>query len=164
MANIKLNNNEYPIPDSALAGPRAELMTHLATIAGSGLRVVINGVEYGIDSNKIADAVTELETVLGNLHSDDLIPSPTSFTPGLYQTGAIALYEEQGAEAVEGMMVTSWDELLADGVVHVEDGVVYSNFDIDTEENSSASILVGDLILPNDGTIVNFAESAFDTC
>lgn len=51
---------------------------------------------------------------------------------GLYQTGAIALYEEQGASAVEGMMTKSWDDLFAEGVVHVNNGNVYTNLDTNT--------------------------------
>lgn len=84
--------------------------------------------------------------------------APDTLTAGLYQTGAIALYEEQGADAIEDMMITSWDELLANGTVHVEDGVVYSNVDFDTWENASADALVGDLILPNDGTITKLGD------
>lgn len=88
--------------------------------------------------------------------------SDTSFTPGLYQTGAIALYNEQGAEAIEGMLITSWDELVANGTVHVEDGVVYSNFDEYNWENPDADSLSGDLVLPNDGSVTkigNYVES-----
>jgi hypothetical protein len=51
-------------------------------------------------------------------------PDATEMKAGLYQTGAIALYEEQGAEAVEGMMITPWDELVQNGTIVVEDGVV----------------------------------------
>ena len=70
MAKIKLNNNSYPIPNSALAGPTADFVAHLGTIAGSGLKVVIGGVEYGVDSNKVAGALSELSGVLGGLNSD----------------------------------------------------------------------------------------------
>lgn len=69
MANIKLNNNEYPIPDSVLAGPTADFIAHLGTIAGSGLKVVVGGVEYGIDLSKMSGAVADLETVLGGLNN-----------------------------------------------------------------------------------------------
>lgn len=55
MANIKLNNNEYPIPDSVLAGPKAALIAHLGTITGGDIKVIIDGVEYGIDSTKVVD-------------------------------------------------------------------------------------------------------------
>jgi hypothetical protein len=67
MANIKLNNNEYPIPDSVLAGPRADFIAHLGTIAGDGLKVVVGGVEYSIDSSKVAGAFKAFEGALGEL-------------------------------------------------------------------------------------------------
>lgn len=67
MANIKLNNNEYPIPESKLASAKADLIAHLGTIAGNGLKVNIGGVEYGVDAAKVAGVIGELETVLGEL-------------------------------------------------------------------------------------------------
>lgn len=67
MAKITLNNNEYPIPDSVLAGPRADFVAHLGTIAGNGLKVVIGGVEYGVDASKVAGAIEAFEGALGEL-------------------------------------------------------------------------------------------------
>lgn len=69
MANIKLNNNSYPIPDSKLAGPTADFIAHLGTIAGSGLKVVVGGVEYGVDASKVAGAIGALEGVLDGLNA-----------------------------------------------------------------------------------------------
>lgn len=71
MAKIKLNNNEYPVPDSALAPATANFVAHLGTIAGSGMKVVVGGVEYGIDSAKVADAVNKLSELF------ELLNSPT---------------------------------------------------------------------------------------
>ena len=67
MANIKLNNKEYTIPDSVLAGPTADFIAHLGTIAGNGLKVVVGGVEYFIDLGKVAGAIAEIEGVLEEL-------------------------------------------------------------------------------------------------
>lgn len=72
MVKIKLNNNEYPIPDSALAGPTADFVAHLGTISGSGFKVVVGGVEYGVDPTKVADTVSGLETILGSLNIDNI--------------------------------------------------------------------------------------------
>lgn len=69
MANIKLNNNLYPIPDAVLAAHRADFVAHLGTIAGSGEKVVVGGVEYGVDASKVAGAFSELESVFGELSS-----------------------------------------------------------------------------------------------
>ena len=71
MANIKLNNNSYSIPDSTLAAPKADFIAHLGTIAGDGLKVVVGGVEYGVDATKVAEAVAELEAVLGGLNNPE---------------------------------------------------------------------------------------------
>ena len=72
---------------------------------------------------------------------------------GLYETGTTTL-------------IKSWDELLAEGVVHVEDGVVFTNYYYDEDEdediNTSASVLAGDLVLP-DG-IITLNRYAFACC
>ena len=68
MAKIKLNNNRYTISDSTLSAPTADFIAHLATIEGTGLRVVVGGVEYNVDVNKTNAAVTKLETVFDNLN------------------------------------------------------------------------------------------------
>ena len=67
MAKIKLNNNEYLISDSTLATPTADFIAHLGTVAGNGLKVVVGGVEYSIDSGKMSATIAALETVFGNL-------------------------------------------------------------------------------------------------
>ena len=66
MANIKLNNNEYSIPDSKLASIKADFVSHLDTIAGTGMKVTVGGVEYGVDADKVSGAVAELEAVLSD--------------------------------------------------------------------------------------------------
>lgn len=67
MINIKLNNNEYPIPESALVAPKAAFVSHLGTIAGNDLKITIDGVEYGVDASKLADAVSAFEDALNDL-------------------------------------------------------------------------------------------------
>lgn len=58
-------------------------------------------------------------------------------------------------------MTTSWQELLDAGVVHVDDGVVYTNCDFDAGTNGSSYALVGVLILPNDGSITKIGDFDF---
>lgn len=120
-----------------------------------------NWVEFGVsdpepDDGGVGDPEPEPE------------PDVIALSAGLYQTGAIALYEEQGAEAIEGMMIKSWDDLLAEGIIHVGNGVVYTNYDGDTLENSSSELLSGDLILPSDGSITTIGngdkDDAFSKC
>ena len=82
--------------------------------------------------------------------SDDTI-----IIPGLYETGTENI-------------ILDWDGLLFDEVIHVENGVVYTNF-IGNNENSSFEILAGDLVLPDDGSIISLggedvATAAFACC
>lgn len=78
--------------------------------------------------------------------------------PGLYQAGAIARYNKQGAKALDGMMITPWAELLSNGIIHVDDGVVYSSLNKTNWENESNDYLAGDLIMPNDGSIIKVGD------
>lgn len=72
---------------------------------------------------------------------------------GLYETGTETL-------------IKSWDELLDEGVVHVEDGVVFTNLvhdeEFDDDYNESSSELAGDLVLPND--VISIGEDGFTLC
>ena len=149
MAKIKLNNNEYQIPDSALTPITADFVAHLQTIAGTGMKVVVGGVEYNVDSNKVAGAVANFGAFLGGLET---------YTPGLYETGAIKMYEEQGAAAIEGMLITSWDELKERGRIddYQPEGVscyyYYTNS------------LTGDLMFPHNTASTFIAVEGFDSC
>ena len=96
MANIKLNNNEYPIPDSKLALAKADLIAHLETIAGSGMKVNIDGVEYNVDLGKISSAVSGLEVALSKLESGG------SDTPN----------EELGVDSTTGEILDSWEIII----------------------------------------------------
>ncbi len=102
MANIKLNNNEYPIPDSTLAAPTADFIAHLATIAGNGIRVIVGGVEYDVDPSKVAGAIVELETVLGGLHSDEV-----KLDPGLYDANDTLVASWEDLTSTYGMDATA---------------------------------------------------------
>ena len=82
--------------------------------------------------------------------------------PGLYNAGAIALAENGDVEAAQDMIKTSWEDLITAGIVHVTNGVVYSNFDLYTWENASSDALDGDLVLPNDRSIVSIGDAFCD--
>lgn len=72
--------------------------------------------------------------------------------PGLYQSGAVALYDEQEMDAIKGMLVTSWNELIQKEVIIVKDGTLVS-----CEED-----IVGDLILPS--SVISIDDIAFSYC
>ena len=82
--------------------------------------------------------------------------------PGLYNAGAIELAKAGDVEVAQDMIKTSWDDLLDAGIVHVTNGVVYSNLDFDTWENASSDALDGDLVLPNDGSITSIGDYTYD--
>jgi len=62
--------------------------------------------------------------------------------PGLYETGSNYT-----------VLKTSWEDLLEDEIIHVENGKLYTNADIMNTINSSSDALDGDLLLPTDGSV-----------
>ena len=73
--------------------------------------------------------------------------------PGLYQAGAIALASDGDVEAAKDMLKTPWSELLSANIVNVEDGVFYTKV-----TNGYNTILEGDLVLPNDNSIIHLGD------
>ena len=123
---------------------------------------IINKILFSKTSGGSLSGYSSLYKKLYEAIIDNPEPEVLALAPGLYQTGAIALYEEQGAEAIEGMMITSWDDLLANGTVHVDNGVVHTNYDNSTYPNASSDALSGDLILPNDGSITALGALVYE--
>lgn len=88
----------------------------------SNLNITFKNKKYSIDKSLLSGSISSLETVLEGLSAGgdaDMLPA------GLYEAGAIALYEEQGAAAVEGMMVKPWDDLVSSGEIVVDNGSVF---------------------------------------
>ena len=65
--NINFNDKNFEVSSSALSEVRADFVSHLGTIAGEGLKIVVNGVEYSVDSTKLTDAVASLEATFSAL-------------------------------------------------------------------------------------------------
>lgn len=117
------------------------------------INIKFNNKNYSIDPASLADATARLETHLAGMMATS---TPAA---GLYQTGAIALYEEQGASAVEGMMIKSWDELVNDGTI-----VVDSNKCLTADSKSKKTVLTGDLVMPDDESITSIGKNTFYGC
>jgi prepilin-type N-terminal cleavage/methylation domain-containing protein len=88
--------------------------------------------------------------------------------PGLYEAGAISLYEEFGAKAIQDMLIMSWDNLVANGYITVTDGALYHTptslaSPIATYDAATCGF-DGDLILSQKGNITAFSEEAFIWC
>ena len=66
---INFGGQDYSIDAAKLQSSRNDFVYHLGGIAGNGYKVVVDGVEYSVDSEKVADAVSILHTTLGNLQS-----------------------------------------------------------------------------------------------
>ena len=151
--NIRFNNKNYSIDESAFAAASAELKDHLSTVInGSGATINFDGVAYSIDPAKLStaknDFISHIETIAAVV--EDYANYPAA---GLYETGSNYT-----------VMTKSWDALLSEGTVHVDDGVVTTYFDTDAWENNSSDILAGDLVLPNDESIVTIGDCAFTLC
>ena len=65
--NISFNNKNYNIDKSALSDARTDFVSHLGTIAGEGLKIVVDGVVYNVDATKLNDAASSLEALLDSL-------------------------------------------------------------------------------------------------
>ena len=66
-AALKFDGATYNIDATKLTAATNNFISHLNTIAGSGMKTVVGGVEYGIDSSKVAGAIAGLDTLFGNL-------------------------------------------------------------------------------------------------
>lgn len=146
-ATVNLGGVAFNIDSTKLSSAKNDFVSHLGTIAGSGSKVVVGGIEYGIDSEAVVNSINALNTVFNNLQINSGI-----FTAGLYETGAFALYNNQGDKAIESMLITSWDELVSNGVVVINEGAVSIG------ENAQFS---GDLLLPNDGSVTSIDTYGF---
>ena len=109
-------------------------------------------IEFGVGSLKEMQGGV-LDNI-GNANSfEDLEKDPDghekiemiSVEPGLYKTGSN--YTE---------LITPWSELVNNGTIHVEDGMVYTNCTGagNATSNDSSDALAGDLFLPNDGSML----------
>lgn len=115
-------------------------------------------------ANYIRDNLVGIVDGLGEYINNSFVDSDENFdsddkheekpiAPGLYQTGSDYT-----------VLLKSWDELTNKNIIRLEDGVVYTNFDFGKWTNLSSDMLIGDLVLPNDGSITALGESAFDSC
>lgn len=148
--NISFNNTNYSIGESSLSAATAALKSHLSTVMnGTGATVTLDGITYNIDATKLTAAEDSFAAYLDTIGGGD---EPIVAAAGLYETGSNYT-----------VMKKSWQELLDEGVVHVENGAVYTNLDMETwEENSSSSALAGDLMLPDDGSVTQLGNYYYD--
>lgn len=115
-------------------------------------------------TEKLADVEGSVDiTVYAfNEQKDGSLSAYTHWVPGLYRTGSN--YTE---------LITPWRTLVSNEVIHVDNGIVYTNFSMDAFStfalvepalpiNSSAEHLSGDLVLPHDGSISSIGCASVD--
>jgi prepilin-type N-terminal cleavage/methylation domain-containing protein/uncharacterized repeat protein (TIGR02543 family) len=85
-------------------------------------------------------------------------------SPGLYESGAIALVASGDIESARDMIKMSWGDLLAAGIIDVNDCVVYSHYNSSRKQNASSYQLDGDLVLPNDGSVTAISSYGVAWC
>lgn len=66
-ATISFGGTTYNIDSAKLSTAKNDFVSHLRTIAGDGSKVVVDSVEYSIDSVKLQNAISELQNLFGNL-------------------------------------------------------------------------------------------------
>lgn len=128
-ATINLGGTTYNIDSTKLTAATNDFVSHLGTIAGEGEKITVGGVEISIDSTKISSAFDSFNAALNDLAAN------SSLEAGLY---------------VDGVMTKSWEELLNEGAVTVEDNVI---------TGGNYGMLVGELVISD--TITEIGARAF---
>ena len=89
---------------------------------------------------------------------DEVIEDNTpKIEPGLYSSSA---YNNNDYSTP----LKTWEQLLEEEIVYVENGLIYSNYNSETRQNSSSNSLTGTLVFPYDKSITGFAPYAFYGC
>ena len=123
----------------------------------SGARVIMNGKIIEIDCNHTNTKIeNKTATYTGDKYCVDcgkLLEQGTSLY-GLFEDGALEIFETQGIQAVQNMKIMPWEELM-DGLMAVYRG----NLHISILDDWS-----GDLIIPEDGSVIGIDDYAFKNC
>ena len=128
------------------------LVVTFATIEQEGSNTAAIEVKEDVSVAGITNAIFGTWSGTFNYFVD--IVTEVAFTPGLYETGAIALYEEHGPEAIEEMRIFTWDELIKDGLLDEDYGVAWGKWDL----------LDGDLIMPKELQLVTGWDCSYSSC
>lgn len=150
-------------------GATSDILTFDEVPKADGYKISIGNDEPFVSDTTTVDITGKLEGIEGSVNitvsafNEEKDGNPSVYThliPGLYRTGSN--YTE---------LVTPWRTLVSNNVIHVDDGMVYTNFAMDTSStfglvnpgiptNSSAEHLNGDLALPHDGSITAIGDAS----
>ena len=120
----------------------------------SELIISFGDKKYKVSKDTLASTYIEVEDSLIDLMADEVY----TYIPGLYAAGAIETYKMNGFESIQSLLIKSWDALIEENIIHVVDGAVYTNCDVETYFNSSSDILDGDLFIPYDSNITKIGS------
>lgn len=157
----------YYAPKPQLKAPIISIsndVLNISSVAGAGSYEIYEAGNFIISTSELkinlSQYIENKDTYLlvravgdGYKASDfSLIKHNIDFIPGLYEAGAIALYQKEGAAAINDLLITSWGELALTDYISQENSKLI--------EGSSA--LEGDLILPEE--VHTIGQDAFRDC
>lgn len=70
---INFGGTAYNVDYATLSSATSDFIVHLGNIAGNGLKVTIDGVEYPFDPTKVQDAISDLASFLESLSNPDAV-------------------------------------------------------------------------------------------
>lgn len=70
---INFGGTAYNVDSAKLSSATSDFIVHLGNIAGNGLKVTIDGVEYPFDPTKVSDTVSNLTTALEKLVVSEVV-------------------------------------------------------------------------------------------
>ncbi len=100
----------------------------------------------GVTTDKYDIIVSDSGVVIKDKNS-----SVATIAPGLYESGSN--YSK---------MITSWDDLIANNIIFINDGVIITEPHISSGSNTSADALTGDLVISD--TVTTIDEYGFYDC
>jgi hypothetical protein len=145
---ISISNDVLSI--SSVAGAEQYEVYCENTLVTTTTELMVNLSQYVTSKNTYI-----LVRAIGNEYNPSdfaFVKYGVQLVPGLYKTGAIALYETEGATAIEDMLITSWGELILDSFI-IQEG---------TNLVEGSALLNGDLIIPNG--VAAIGDGAFRDC
>ena len=152
---ISFAGSSYNIDNTKLNTTSTEFTNFLNTIPGS-TKLTVRGTKYSIDVNKLSVDTSEISNILQIFEIESDIteePIARSLAPGLYNTGAITLFEEGDYEAASAMLETSWDTLVSEGAISVTGTEITS---------STNTTIAGELVISNN--VVTIGNKSFEWC
>ena len=134
------------------------LATPFGSFVADGFKAGYMGL-FDVQTNALAAIIPGSQDDDTNTPTDEMIP-------GLYTSGSIDAWKS--GQDISNRLIKTWDELLEEEIIHVNDGrlisnYVFANANLANNYNNSSDALDGDLIIANGVTeIGNYKISTYD--